>query len=112
MTRVNKIKLISFTETQDEIGQITSTESEASLIAEIRSVSRSEFMEGRQDGLTPSYVFYVSRFAYSGQRVIEYNGERYSVYRTFEADDNIVELYTEREVGLNVERSDSGGEQP
>lgn len=112
MTRVNKIKLISLAETQDDIGQIVTSESEASLIAEVRSVSRSEFMEGRQDGLTPSFVFYVSRFAYGGQRVIEYGGERYSVYRTFEADDNIVELYTEREVGLNVERTDPGGEQP
>lgn len=100
MTRINKIKLIAETVTTDAIGQPTTTETAVELICEVRNCSQSEYMTGRQSGLMPSYVFRLSIFAYTGQKVIEYNGARYSVYRTYEADDNYVELYTEAELGV------------
>lgn len=100
MTRINKITLITEQTTTDEIGQPTTTEQSVELIGEVRSCSQQEFMSGRQSGLTPSYVFRITSFGYSGQKIIVYNGARYSVYRTYEADDNYVELYTEAELGV------------
>jgi hypothetical protein len=63
-------------------------------------------MSGRQDGLSPAYVFHVSAFAYTGQTIVSYNGERFSVYRTYETDENEIELYCEREVGSTGEGSE------
>lgn len=100
MTRINKITLVSCQETTDSIGQIIETESTVDLIGEVRSVSRQEYMSGRQSGLSPSYVFRVSMFGYAGQKILIYDGVRYSIYRTYEADDNYVELYTEAQLGV------------
>lgn len=100
MTRINKITLISEAATTDAIGQVTTTETTTDIIGEVRSVSRTEFMTGKQSGLTPSYVFRVSMFGYAGQKILKYNGARYNVYRTYEADDNYVELYTAAELGV------------
>lgn len=99
MTRINKIKLIAEAVTTDAIGQPTTTETAVELICEVRSVSRVEFMEGRQGGLTPSFAFRVSEFAYNGQKLLEYEGVRYSIYRTYSADDNHIELYAEAQIG-------------
>lgn len=106
MTKIGKITLISQTQVTDNIGQIIETESKASVIGNVRSITQSEYMQGRQEGLSPAYVFDISIFAYSGQKIVEYQGERYSVYRTFEADENYIELYCEREVGATGEAND------
>lgn len=103
MTRIDKLTLIKEVIEKDDIGQPVSTESEFTLIAEVSSVTQSEFMQGQQDGLSPAYVFKISTFGYSGQRIVEYNGERYSVYRTYQPDENYIELYTELEVGSHTE---------
>ncbi len=99
MTRLNKITLITQQITTDEIGQQVKTESTYDVIAEVRSCTQSEYMNARQNGLTPVYNFRVSVFGYSGQKVLQFDGKRYSIYRTYEADDNTIELYTEYETG-------------
>lgn len=103
MTRINKLTLIKEIDDKDAIGQPISSEVKKELIAEIQSVTQSEFMQGQQDGLSPAYVFKISTFVYSGERIVEFNGERYSVYRTFQPDVNQIELYTELEVGSHTE---------
>lgn len=110
MTRINKIKLISEVETTDAIGQPTTTESTTELIAEVQNVSQSEFMQGKQGGISPAFVFRVSIFGYSGQKILEYNGERYSIYRTYQADENHIELYAEQEVGSYTEPDEDEGD--
>lgn len=106
MTKIGKITLISQTKTQDSIGQLITSESTVDVIGEVKSVTQSEYMSGRQDGLSPAYVFHVSIFAYSGQTIVSYKGERFSVYRTYEADENEIELYCEREVGSTGEATE------
>lgn len=103
MTKVNEIGLLSETATTDSIGQPVITTTEVKLIAEIRSISQSEFMNARQNGITPSYTFRISAFGYSGQKLVKYDGNIYSVYRTYEPDDNYIELYTEVRAGVTYE---------
>lgn len=100
MTLVNKLKLITQTASIDAIGQLIYSESEKELICEVKSVSRSEFIEGRQAGLDPAFVFLVSVFGYNGERIVEYKGERLVVERTYQADENFIELHVGREVGI------------
>lgn len=105
MTRINKLTLISQTYSgeTDDIGQPESPEAPIEIIAEVREVTQSEFMQGKQDGLSPAFVFRVSSFIYSGQTIVKYLGDRYSIYRTYHPDENYIELYAEREVGATGE---------
>lgn len=100
MTKINKIKLISQTADQDEIGQLSPKETSKEVIAEVVSVTRTEFMEGSQSGLSPAFAFRISAFAYSGEKTVEYLNARYEVYRVYEADQNYIELYVQFAVGV------------
>lgn len=86
-----EIKLISVGETSDD--DITTT-----VYAEIRSVGRDEFNAAGQMGMKASYQFKVWLSEYDDQDEVEYNGKRYSIYRTYENKDKI-ELYTAERVG-------------
>ena len=110
MTKIAKLKLISETTSTDTIGQPVVSESSKEIIAmEVRSVTRAEFSAGKQNGLSPEIFFVVSAFAYNGEEICEYNGTRYQIYRTYESDDNTVELYAQREVGVSSYVPPSGG---
>ena len=65
------------------------------------SVSRSEFFEAGRSGFNPQTVITTPAINYSGQPECEYNGVRFSVYRTYykkEADE--IELYLEIKAGV------------
>lgn len=100
MTKVREIKLIKTVETLDDLNQPTTTETPKEIVAELRSISQSEYFQGRQGGIVPDLSFLVSVFDYEGERIVEYNGKRYAVYRTYESNDNYVELYTQVEGGI------------
>lgn len=38
---------------------------------------------------------------YNGEKLVEYNGETYAVYRTYLAKNDTIELYVERKGGTN-----------
>lgn len=105
MTRINKLTLISdaYNGQTDDIGQPEASTASVDIIAEVREVTQSEFMQGKQDGLSPAFVFRVSSFIYSGQKIVMFMGDRYSIYRTYHPDENYIELYAEREVGATGE---------
>lgn len=98
MNRAHKITLIGKTYTQDEIGQQIPTESERSVFAYIRDVSRTE-SERPIQGLIPSKVFDVIMTEYKDEESIVYKDARYQIYRTYLRDDSRIELYGARRTG-------------
>jgi hypothetical protein len=38
---------------------------------------------------------------YAGERIVEYNGVRYAVYRVYQATTDTMELYVQKEVGVS-----------
>lgn len=98
--KLDEITLIKETETLDSIGQPTSTPATNTVIAEIKSVTRAEFFQGRQGGLTPDIVFEISAFDYGGEKVAKWNGNKYAIYRTYEADNDRIELYCQVDGGV------------
>lgn len=100
MTKLRGAKLISRTVTYDELNQPTETDTAREVVVEVRSVTQSEYFAGRQGGLAPDLAFLLSVFDYQGEKVIEYDGKKYAIYRTYEADDNYVELYAQIEGGI------------
>lgn len=99
MTVLRKITLITETETTDAIGQPVINTTTRDLIAEVNSVTSTEYFEGRKNNLSPEFRFRVSRFGYSGEKKLTYNGSNYAIYKTYEADNNYIDLYVEAEAG-------------
>lgn len=100
MTLIRKLTLIAKTYTTDSIGQPTVAETKRDVICELRSVSGTEFSQARQNGINPQYVFILSMFDYKREQEVEFEGVRYSIYRTYIADDNSIELYAEVQTGV------------
>lgn len=98
--RIDEITLIKETETLDQIGQPTITTSTNTVIAEIKSVTRNEFFQGRQGGITPDILFEISVFDYGGEKVASWNNTKYAIYRTYETDNDRIELYCQVDGGV------------
>lgn len=99
MDRSTPITLIGETWQRDQNGINQPTETETKIFANVQSVSRTEFFEGGRNGLNPQLVFTVFRHDYNGQKIVKYNGIRYTVYRLYETRNDALEVYVERREG-------------
>ena len=96
MDRSSVIYLISTTETQDEYGVWTSTETERQVFAQVDSVTRSEFFDAGRAGLNPEYRFTMFFGDYEGEETLKYNDRLYGIYRQYQPRTDVIELYAER----------------
>lgn len=101
MDRSDVINLISMTRTQDEYGRWIETPTVKEVYCQVESVTRAEFFDAGRNGLNPEYRFTMFFGDYSGESVVEYNGNTYSVYRTYLRKTDVIELYVERKGGTN-----------
>lgn len=118
------IALVAKTRQTDAYGRQQPAETTREVFAQIDSVSRAEYFAAGQNGLNPEYRFTVFSGEYNGEREADYNGVRYSIYRTYQPSayvrhDNAkthegsisrntnagnvdrIELYASRKVGVN-----------
>lgn len=91
-------KLVNETITYDEIGNPISAETYTEVFVTERAITRQEWSDAGRQGLNPAIELVTPFMNYSGQTQVEYNGERYSVYRTYRRYDDI-ELYLEKKGG-------------
>lgn len=92
--------LISKIMTTDELGYPIATEAEYETFCQVGSVTRAEFFNAGKAGLVPEYVFTVNAVEYDGQTEVEYEGKRYTIYRTYRTDEDMMELYAEYRSGV------------
>lgn len=83
----------------DAIGQMIPSTQGRDVMCEMESVSASEFFAGGQIGLKPEWRATVFAGDYNGENAAVYKGEYYSIYRTYRADLDRVELYMEKRHG-------------
>lgn len=100
MDRSNVIYLISETKSQDAIGQYVSEEARKMVYCDVRSVSMTEWFDAGRDGMKPSLCFIMFAPDYEGEKIVEYNGKRYGIYRTYVGRNERIELYTEEKGGI------------
>ena len=93
MTSAVKISLISKTYNLNAIGVPVATEEKIDVFAIKSSVNRSEFYDAGQIGLKPQACFTVRITDYHDEEELEADGERWSIYRTYDRVDGRVELY-------------------
>lgn len=101
MDRSDQITLVTETWTEDQYGVLQPTETEKTVFCDVTSVTGTEVAEFGRNGINPEYRFTMFRYDYNGERIVEYNGDRYSVYRTYIARNDTIELYAERRGGTS-----------
>ena len=92
------LTLIAQTLSTDQYGNEVATEVKKQVFCEVDSITQTEFYQAANTELNPEYKFTIFFGDYDGQPIVEYNGVRYAIYRTYRADDNL-ELYVERKIG-------------
>ena len=97
--RIADINLISRTFTSDTIGQQVATETIKTVVAELKSINRSEWVAAHQVGYNPVVTAIVSVFDYNNEEIVEIDSERYVVYRTYSRKDDYIELMLRKKVG-------------
>ena len=108
MDRSDVIELIPVTYSKDANGIQRATEGEPrEVMCQVDSVTRNEFFEGGRNGLNPEFRFTVFFGDYNGEREVIFKGNPYSVYRTYHARTDELELYVERKGGSNGAQSTS-----
>lgn len=90
--------LIGLKYTFDEDGNHVSEETRKRVFAKAESIYSNEFFQAGQSGIKAELKLTVWEAEYSGERLAEYNGRVYDIYRTFTAYDT-VELYLSERVG-------------
>lgn len=101
MDRSNVISLVSTSQTQDAFGVWRQTETKRDVFCQVDSVTRAEFFEAGRSGLNPEFRFTLFAGDYNGESIVIFNGKAYSVYRTYHARTDEIELYVERKGGTN-----------
>ena len=89
--------LLQTTYEKDKYGQDIAVNTKREVFCQRQSISRNEFFNAGRNGFNPQYMFTV----FKG----EYNGLTYAIYRTYETDNDYIELYVERKGGTNGEES-------
>lgn len=102
MDRSDIITLYADTVTYDDYGVAVKTRTSRDVFCKVDSVTRAEFFEAGRSGLNPEYRITMFFGDYEGETIVGYNGRNYSVYRTYQAKTDIIELYVERRAGTDI----------
>lgn len=101
LDRSDVISLVAYSQIQDAFGVWRDVPTSRRVFCKADSVTQSEFFNGGQNGLKPEWRFTLFYGDYGGERTVIYNGTTYSIYRTYRAATDIMELYAERKAGVN-----------
>lgn len=102
----DELYLLSTTYEPNAAGVDIPTNKRKKVIILRNSTTRSEIAAAGRDGLNPEYFFTIAKPEYDGERICEHNGLTYAIYRTYEVDEDYIELYVARKGGTNGEVSD------
>ena len=102
MDRSDIVTLYADTVSYDDYGVAVKTRTSRDVFCKVDSVTRAEFFEAGRAGLNPEYRITMLFMEYNGEVIVGYNGRNYSVYRTYQAGTDIIELYVERKAGTDV----------
>ena len=88
---------------QDELGVWHDRKEERQIYVAVKSAGQSEWFQANQSGLRADYVFTCFSPDYQGEEIIEYKDQLYEIYRTYQLDDDQIELHTKKIKGLDYE---------
>ena len=86
--------------TMNQLKQEVEVDTRTEIFAQKESISQSEFYKGGEAGLKPDFRLITAIIDYNGEREVELDSEKYGIYRTYERDEDYIELYCERKGGV------------
>lgn len=99
MDNLKKVKLIKRAQLVDSLGEVTYSETSREVYGSVTSSSQSEWFTAHRDDINSVAQLVIYSFEYQGETVVEMDGERLSVYRTFKRSIDKLELYLEKKAG-------------
>ncbi len=84
--------------TQDEYGNEIENKASIEIFASKRSVSQNEFYNASQQGLKPSIILTIYKAEYQEGITVIHNDIEYRVIKTYEIDEDLIELTCERKL--------------
>lgn len=92
--------LLGKTITMNQLKQEVEVDTRTEIYARKESISQSEFYKGGEAGLKPDFRLITAIIDYNGEREVELDSKKYGIYRTYERDQDYIELYCERKGGV------------
>lgn len=99
MERDHVAYLISETHEADELAQMIPMEHRREVFCTIGSVQQSEWFSAGRNGLKAQLRLKVFADDYAGETMVEVDGVRYEIYRTYLGDNSKMELYLKKAGG-------------
>jgi SPP1 family predicted phage head-tail adaptor len=90
-TQITLISIKVLNETTDT-GEPITEELNRNVYAVLQGVKRNEFYQAQALGLKPEIVFSVHDFEYHGEKIVEHEGKRWNVIRSYPARGERLEL--------------------
>ena len=104
MDRSDVITLIAKNSVQTNDYSWLDQETRMDVFCDVRSITQTEWFNAGRNGIDhPAFIFIINRNEYTGQQIVEYQGQRYGVYRTYRGKNESLELYCEAKGGVYVE---------
>lgn len=89
----------SSTSSYDDLGQPMILEKQLMVFCSKLSITRAEYNTAGNLGFKPDMMLIVDSDSYGNEKLLEYSGKKYSIYKTFQRTDNFTELYCEVKSG-------------
>lgn len=85
-------KLITQTETVDDIGDTVITKTEKQVFVNKKSIRQSEYYQALSVGIKPEIMFEVRSIDYSDEKLINHNNKDYRITRVYTKNGEVTEL--------------------
>lgn len=99
MTYDHELSLISFTSGTNANADPILVPTKIDILCGLNSVGRGEFYAAAALQLRPELVFTIHAYEYDGQQMVEFQGGKYKVLRTYATGFEELELTCQKEVG-------------
>ena len=101
MDRSSVIFLVKQERTQKTDYTWSIVEKKREIYCDVRSITQTEWFEAGRNGIDhPAYIFDMNRNEYEDEQIVEYNGQRYGVFRVYMGKNESLELHCEAKGGL------------
>lgn len=99
MNRLVDFYLLEEETYKDSTGQVHKVPKQTLCVGMLHSVYEKEFYQAQQAGIRPEFMIKTPSTNYGGQSQILYEGDVYTVYRTYQVGTDQIELYCGARVG-------------
>lgn len=90
------IDLVAITTAKDPDGFPVTTETKRTVFADKKSVRQSEFYQAALQNINLELMFDVRTVDYQEEKLLDYEGKRYKIVRTYDKDGEMTELICSR----------------